>query len=167
MLKVQGKIPPSFETTWIRGGTIPIKGVIPKTQADRVLLCGDAAGFTHGITAEGIYYAMVSGDLAAKALVQAFRQNDFSESALASYQKAWQEEIGDEIAQSVHIQEKLLDNLRFTNTLVRTVEKHEGMKKAFTDYFMGKIAYRRLKRSLMLHFLPQYLKLRIMKFFHV
>lgn len=43
--------------------------------------------------------------------------------------------------------------------------KHEGMKKAFTDYFMGKIAYRTLKRALMRHFLPQYLKLQFMKVF--
>ena len=32
----------------------------------RVLLAGDAGGFVNGFTAEGIYYAMVSGDLAAR-----------------------------------------------------------------------------------------------------
>jgi flavin-dependent dehydrogenase len=164
-LKVQEKISPSFETTNIRGGIIPIKGVIPKTQTNRVLLCGDAAGFTNALTGEGIYYAMVSGELAAKTLVQAFRQGDFSESVLTSYQTAWQEEIGDEIIQSVHIQQRLLTNPRFTNFLIRTVEKHQQMKKAFTDYFMGKTAYRTLKRYLMVHFLPQYLKLRLVKIF--
>jgi geranylgeranyl reductase family protein len=164
-LKVQGKISPSFEITHIRGGIIPIKGVLPKTQTDRILLCGDAAGFANGLTGEGIYYAMVSGDLAAKTLVKAFQQNDFSESMLTHYQTAWQEEIGNEITQSVRIQQRLLTHPRFTNILVRTVQKHEGMKKVFTDYFMGKIAYRTLKRSLMLHFLPQYLKLQVTKMF--
>jgi geranylgeranyl reductase family protein len=165
-LKVQEKISPSFEATNIRGGIIPVKGVISKTQTNRVLLCGDAAGFTNALTGEGIYYAMVSGELAAKTLVQAFQQNTFSESALTSYQTAWQEEIGDEIIQSVHIQQRLLTNPRFTNILIKTVEKHQQMKKAFTDYFMGKTAYRTLKRYLMVHFLPQYLKLRLVKIFH-
>lgn len=51
------------------------------------------------------------------------------------------------------------------NIIVKTVAKHEGMKKAFTDYFMGKTRYRDLKRSLIVHFLPQYLKLQIAKVF--
>ena len=37
----------------------------------RVLLAGDAGGFVNGFTAEGIYYAMVSGDLAARAVLEA------------------------------------------------------------------------------------------------
>jgi len=164
-LKVQKKIPQSFEATNIRGGILPIKGVTPKTQTDRVLLCGDAAGFVNGLTGEGIYYAMISGELAAKILIHAFQQNDFSESVLARYQAAWQEEIGEEIAQSVHVQQRYASNSRLTNALIRTVETHEGMKKFFTDYFMGKITHDTLKRHLMLHFLPQYLKLQIMRIF--
>ena len=38
-----------------------------KTTAEgRVLLAGDAGGFVNGFSAEGIYYAMVTGDLAAR-----------------------------------------------------------------------------------------------------
>ena len=140
-----------------------MKGVIPKTQTDRVLLCGDAAGFVNGLTGEGIYYAMVSGDLAAKTLVQAFHQKNFRESMLTRYQTAWQEEIGAEIAQSVYVQQRLLATPCFANRLVRMVEKHEGMKKVFTDYFMGKITYRRLKWYVIFHFFPQYLRLQAMK----
>ena len=33
-----------------------------------MLLAGDAGGFVNGFTAEGIYYAMVSGELAARAI---------------------------------------------------------------------------------------------------
>ena len=36
----------------------------------RVLLAGDAGGFVNGFTAEGIYYAMVSGELAARSVVE-------------------------------------------------------------------------------------------------
>lgn len=165
ILKLHGKISGDCSMSKIRGGMIPVKGVNPKTQTDRVLLCGDAAGFVNGVTGEGIYYAMVSADLAAKALIQAFEQNDFSESTLACYQKAWQEEIGDEINQSIHIQQKLLSNLHFIDILTNIIETHDGMKKIFMEYFMGEIAYSTLKRYLMLHFPVQYLKLKARKIF--
>ena len=164
-LKFQGKIAPSFIPTNIRGGIIPMNGVISQTQTDRVLLCGDAAGFVNGLTGEGIYYAMVSGDLAAQTLVQAFHQNDFSASRLARYQRAWQTEIGAELTQSVQLQKRVFTNMRFANVLVHMVNKQEDLKKVFTDYFMGKMTYRMLKHFLIFHFLPQYLKLRMMSMF--
>ena len=44
---------------------IPVGGPLRRPGRGRVLLAGDAGGFVNGFTAEGIYYAMVSGDLAA------------------------------------------------------------------------------------------------------
>jgi flavin-dependent dehydrogenase len=162
-LKTRNILSPSFKVTNIRGGLIPIKGVIPDTQTDRVLVCGDAAGFVNAITGEGIYYALVSGELAAKTLVAAMQQNDFSTVSLVSYQIAWQAELGEELSETVKIQEKLLTKPRLTNTVVHTVSKHDGMKRTFTNYFMGKISHHELKRSLMTHFLPQYLQLQAAK----
>ena len=46
---------------------IPVGGPLRVTATRRVMLAGDAGGFVNGITAEGIYYAMVSGGLAAGA----------------------------------------------------------------------------------------------------
>ena len=46
---------------------IPVGGPLRRTASRRVMLAGDAGGFVNGITAEGIYYAMVSGDLAGRA----------------------------------------------------------------------------------------------------
>ena len=43
---------------------IPVGGPLPSAHAGRVLFAGDAGGFVHAVTAEGIYYAMVSGELA-------------------------------------------------------------------------------------------------------
>ena len=51
---------------------IPIGGPLRLPRRGRVLLAGDAGGFVNAVTAEGIYYAMVSGELAARA-VQAGR----------------------------------------------------------------------------------------------
>ncbi len=49
---------------------LPISGPLARTYGDRVLLAGDAGGFVNALTAEGIYYAMVSGELAARAVMQ-------------------------------------------------------------------------------------------------
>ena len=48
---------------------IPVGGPLGQPGRGRVLLAGDAGGFVNGFTAEGIYYAMVSGDLAARAII--------------------------------------------------------------------------------------------------
>ncbi len=45
---------------------IPVGGPLRRPGRGRVLLAGDAGGFVNGFTAEGIYYAMVSGELAAR-----------------------------------------------------------------------------------------------------
>lgn len=165
-LKAQRILPYSVKTPHLKGGLIPINGVIPRTQTDRVLLCGDAAGFVHAVTGEGIYYAMISGELAAKAIIRGLKQRNLSEQMLtALYQRAWQAEIGHEIASSVHIRQRLLKNPGLTNILVRTVAKHEGMKKVFTDYFMGKISYPKLKYYLLIHFFPQYIRLHMLNIF--
>ena len=52
---------------------IPIGGPLRRTADRRVLLVGDAGGFVNGFSAEGIYYAMVTGDLAAQAILEARR----------------------------------------------------------------------------------------------
>src|SRR5262249_45189081 len=47
---------------------IPVGGPLRVPGRGRVLVAGDAGGFVNAFTAEGIYYAMVTGDLAAAAI---------------------------------------------------------------------------------------------------
>ena len=75
---------------------IPI-GTVSKTFEDRVLLAGDAAGFTKPTTGGGIFYAMISGQLAALTMVEAAASNDFSSEFLQRYQDRWVHEFGDEL----------------------------------------------------------------------
>ena len=51
-------------------------GRFGETARGRVLVAGDAGGFVNAYTAEGIYYAMVSGDLAARAIADAEAEDD-------------------------------------------------------------------------------------------
>ena len=53
---------------------IPVGGPLRRPGRGRVMLAGDAGGFVNGFTAEGIYYAMVSGELAARSVVESARR---------------------------------------------------------------------------------------------
>src|SRR4029077_2378890 len=87
---------------------IPVGGPLPVTATTRVMLAGDAGGFVNGITAEGIYYAMVSGDLAAKAVL-----GPGGVSTVARrYRRACDDEIGAELRDSVQIQRYLFADRR-------------------------------------------------------
>src|SRR5207237_4165388 len=72
---------------------IPVGGPLREPARGRVLLAGDAGGFVNGFTAEGIYYAMVSGDLAARAIVTT--GGDPAKVA-GAYRRACEYEIGAE-----------------------------------------------------------------------
>ena len=62
----------------------------PKTTyKDSVMLVGDAAGFACPFEAEGVYYAMYSGMLAAKVALDAHGSGDTSASFLQQYESAW------------------------------------------------------------------------------
>lgn len=68
-----------------------------KTYTDRVLLCGDAAGFVNPITGEGIYNAMVSGKIASKVIISSLENENTSESFLSKYQKMWKNDFGKDL----------------------------------------------------------------------
>ncbi len=77
-------------------GEVPSKGCfIPVTEfrhdvvADRLMLCGDAAGFVDCFNGEGIRYAVASGRLAGRTAALAFQGRDFSKRTLLTYQHAF------------------------------------------------------------------------------
>lgn len=75
---------------------IPIRP-LPKTYGTRVLVVGDSAGLVKPTTGGGIYYALLSGELAAHAIGEAFEAGKFSSRQLARYEKAWKGVFGREL----------------------------------------------------------------------
>jgi flavin-dependent dehydrogenase len=69
---------------------LPIGGPLRRPDRGRVLVAGDAGGFVNAATAEGIYYAMASGDLAARAVGTTCSS---AGSLVTRYQRACHEEI--------------------------------------------------------------------------
>ena len=62
---------------------------VKRTYADRVLAVGDAAGLVKPTTGGGIYYSVVSGEIAAEVLGKRLAANDLSASALREYEDGW------------------------------------------------------------------------------
>jgi flavin-dependent dehydrogenase len=69
------------------------------TFGDGVLLVGDAAGFPCPLEAEGVYYAMLSGKMAAESAAQAISGGDISATGLKIYEDTWRKStIGEEFS---------------------------------------------------------------------
>jgi len=140
-----------------RAFPLPISGPLARTYFDRVLLAGDAGGFVNAFTAEGIYYAMVSGEHAGRAAIEALRTGQFASGRLASYEKSWKREIGVELKKSVSIQNLLLADPGRVDRIVRAASRNPVLADLLARYATGAISYREFKRALLLRALPLYL----------
>ncbi len=80
----------------------PIRRLLPlntiaRTYAARVLVVGDAGGFTKPTTGGGIFYSLLTASLAAETLVEAFQAGRLDEGFLGRYERRWQERLGGEL----------------------------------------------------------------------
>ena len=132
---------------------IPIGGPLRRTAAGRVLLAGDAGGFVNGFSAEGIYYAMVTGDLAAGAVLAA-RHGGVVEPAAARrrYVRAWKQEIGAELRDSVLIQKYHFHSPARMDRVVRGAQTRPEFSRILVDFASGRLSYRAARRQLLWHF---------------
>ncbi len=70
---------------------------VKRSYGERVLAVGDAAGLTKPVTGGGIFYSLLSAQLAAHTLVEALRADDLSAARLSHYQSRWQHRLMPEI----------------------------------------------------------------------
>jgi flavin-dependent dehydrogenase len=122
---------------------IPVGGPLTRTSTDRVIVVGDAGGFVNGFTAEGIYYAMVTGHLAARALASGTTR---------AFARLWQAEIGSELRDSVLVQRFLFCNLARIDAMVRGARRHPAIASAIVDYAIGNRSYFEARQRLILRF---------------
>jgi digeranylgeranylglycerophospholipid reductase len=66
-------------------------GAVGRSYGERLLAVGDAAGLVKPTTGGGIYYSVVSGELAAGVLDEALTANDLSAARLRGYERAWRQ----------------------------------------------------------------------------
>jgi geranylgeranyl reductase family protein len=149
-----------------RAFPLPISGPLSRTYADRVLLAGDAAGFVNALTAEGIYYAMVSGELAARAALDAIRAGKFDSTQLRGYEIAWKKEIGDELSHSVRLQKLLLADPGRIDRIVRAASRHAVFADLLARYATGAMSHVQFRRSMLRRALPVYVREKTRRLFH-
>jgi flavin-dependent dehydrogenase len=111
---------------------IPVGGPLPETARDRVLVAGDAGGFVNAFSAEGIYYAMVSGELAAAAVL---------EGTPTRYRSLWRRELGAELRDAVWIQRYLFAGPARVDALVRGAHRYPSIASGLVEYAMGSRSY--------------------------
>ena len=68
-----------------------------RSSNNRVLMVGDAAGQVKPTTGGGIYYSMLSGDIAANVLSEALLRDSLSSSDLGIYDQEWRRLLGREL----------------------------------------------------------------------
>ena len=106
------------------------------------ILIGDAAGHVNPITAEGIYYAMKGGKLAAKAIVNG---------NLEYYEKLWRADFGPDLFYGAKLQ-NLFYNTFFLDRVIRLSQKSKEIQDIITDIIASRVSYDKLfKRKIFLN----------------
>ena len=90
---------PEVRSRLLEGPSRPVRRLLPlkpiaRTWLDRVLVVGDAGGFTKPTTGGGIFYSLLTASLAASTLIEGFGQGRLDEAFLARYERRWQEQLG-------------------------------------------------------------------------
>jgi flavin-dependent dehydrogenase len=124
---------------------IPVGGPLTSPARGRVLLAGDAGGFVNGFTAEGIYYAMVSGEHAADALLA-----DDPRPVADRYRRMVDDEIGAELRDSVLLQRYLFRDRGRIAAVIDGAGRDRSMTRLILDFAMGRMSYRTLRRRMLM-----------------
>jgi geranylgeranyl reductase family protein len=137
---LEGEADPSCFTPY----QVPVGGPLRTTARGRVYLAGDAGGFVNGFSAEGIYFAMVTGDLAGKAILGG--------PSPGLYRKLWRREIGAEMRDSRFLSRYVFGDPGRVSRLVRGVRSHPPLARLLVDYATGADSYEGVRRRFILAF---------------
>jgi geranylgeranyl reductase family protein len=154
--KQRGDVTGETDRAGYKAFPIPISGPLERTVTDRVMLAGDAGGFVNAFSAEGIYYAMVSGWLAGEAALEAIREQRYSERSLARYERLWKAEIGDDLAHAVDIQGRLFNGSDRIDSLVRNAARDPELLRLLVGYSTGLASYEALRNHMVRSAVPKW-----------
>jgi geranylgeranyl reductase family protein len=113
-------------------------------SGDGFLLVGDAASLVDPFTGEGIGNAMVSGEIAAGMIREAFAANDLSGKFLRQYDERIRKRLQRELKTSHRIQE-LSSHPALFNLVVRKANRNNELKEVFTKMYTSQDARDMLK----------------------
>ena len=89
---------------------MPLAGIVSPSYGSRILLAGDAACHCSPISGEGIHYSMKGGLKAAETAAICVRNQDFSDKALAQYEREWTKAFGSDLKWGFWLQQRFLES---------------------------------------------------------
>ena len=105
-------------------------------------LVGDAAGFVDPLTGEGIYYAIKSASLLARAITNQFDH----------YEEMWRESFGGELRRAAQLSDKFYSGnyagAPMSERMVQLATHHRGVRETLLDLIAGEQGYIDLKQRL-------------------
>jgi flavin-dependent dehydrogenase len=113
-----------------------------------VLLAGDAGGFVNGFTAEGIYYAMVTGEHAARAVLDV-PARDVPRRLAPHYCRICREEIGGELRDSILVRRHLFADRRRIARVITAAAGDRRLTGLVLDYAIGRQPYAAIRRKVL------------------
>jgi geranylgeranyl reductase family protein len=125
-----------------------IPGLAPRTWDTRKAcgegwaLLGDAAGFADPVTGEGIYYAIRSAELFAKAYLAGEPWQ---------YEALWRKDFGAELKRASQMRRRFYGNFwgaPFTDRMIEFARGHRGIRKVLGQLVAGDQGYVNLKKKL-------------------
>lgn len=125
-----------------------IPGLAPSTWDKRRAcgegwaLLGDAAGFADPVTGEGIYYAMRSAELFAKAYLSG---------NVGDYESLWRKDFGRELQRASEMRRRFYGSFwgaPFTERMIELGRAHRGIRRVLRELVAGEQGYVNLKRKL-------------------
>jgi digeranylgeranylglycerophospholipid reductase len=93
-LAAKGKI--ASTEVKINYGGVPLKPLM-RSYGERMIAVGDAAGQVKPTTGGGIYFGLLSADIAAATVNEALEDDDLSARRLARYERGWRKRLGREL----------------------------------------------------------------------
>ncbi len=142
-----------MELCEVRGHVIPLGGVKRDIASGRILLVGDAAGFADPFQGEGIAHAILSGKLAAQAIVDSIKEKRGPASAAARYCRESEQLIRKNLLVALRMA-KLLD--RYPGLFLRIFFDHPRALERYLDIVGGRTDYRHFQQWLLIR-IPWYL----------
>ena len=137
----------------IRGHFIPLGGIKRRIAANRILLVGDAAGFADPFHGEGIAHAVISGKLAAGAVIDCLKNGHEPATAVSRYTGECEQLIRKQLRISLYMA-RLLD--RFPKLFVRIFFDNRAALDQYLEIPSGRMDYRQFLRWLAVR-IPFYL----------
>lgn len=125
---------------------VPFGGKLKGHVARRTMLVGDAAGFVSPVTGEGIFYAMLSGLLAADVATEAAEMK--MPYHLVTYEKRLKERVMPELSIAAKMSNLLFKSRENVELVFRIAKEDPMMRQYILDFIGGVRSYSQISRDM-------------------